>query len=112
MFATYEMRELAHENEFKYQTNNGDSTEGQSPGWRGGINRDARNRRRKTENEGSVAQEKSAASGAGNVLAAGDENGHANRSKGRERDQCKQSELNSCRHSDVSRRNAIIATVR
>ena len=83
------MRKLPHENKFEYEKNDGRGFEGQSPAVRRGINRDACNQRRQTKNKRGITQQKSTTSGAGNVLAARDENRHADRGERRERDKSK-----------------------
>src|SRR5579864_3466983 len=98
MLTANPMRELPHKNKLEHQKDDGRGFEGQSPAVRRGINRDARNQRRQTENKRSVAKQKSAPRGSGNILASGDENRDANRGKRRKRDKSKQTELDSSVH--------------
>src|SRR5579872_817914 len=96
------MRELPHKNKLKYQKNDGRGFECQSPAVCRGINRDARDQRRHAKNKRGIAQQKSAARGARNILAARDENRDANRGNDGERDKPKQTELDFRVHRDFT----------
>ncbi len=98
MLAANTMRELPNEYKFKHEKKNRRAFERQSPAVRHGINRDARNQRRQTENKGGIAQQKRAAGSVRDILPARDENRDSNRRSDGQRDESKQAELDSSVH--------------